>query len=182
MKKVILLLTTILSFTFVNAQNPLKKGQVQLNAGTGFSAWGIPVYAGLDFGIHKDISIGIEASYRRYHEDYYYNTYDYKYTHSAFAFGTNGNYHFNSLIGIPKKFDFYAGVNITYFAWNSDYTYKSDNGNGNDYWKPNYTIKSSVEPGVQVGGRYFFNDSFGLNTEIGAGAVTGAKFGITYQF
>ena len=182
MKKVFLLVTTVLFFSFSNAQNPLAKGQFQLNAGTGFSEWGIPVYVGLDYGIHKDISIGAEASYRRYNEVYYYGSDNLKYTYSAFAFGTNGNYHFNSLLKIPKKFDFYAGANITYFAWNSDYTYKSNNGSGNDYWKDQYRVKSSVELGAQVGGRYFFNDSFGLNAEIGAGAVTGAKFGITYQF
>ena len=45
-------------------QHPLQKGETQLNAGLGFSGWGIPIYAGLDYGIHKDISIGGELSYR----------------------------------------------------------------------------------------------------------------------
>lgn len=167
------------------SQNPLSKGQFQLNIGTGFSEWGIPVYVGLEYGIHKDISVGAEASFRRYYDDYYYSGDRIKNTHTGFSFGTFGNYHFNSLLKIPKKFDFYAGANVTYFSWNDDYTYYgNDNGIGNDYWKNyyGYNVKSTLEVGVQVGGRYFFNDHFGLNSEIGAGAVTGVKLGITYKF
>lgn len=179
MKKQLILIVTLIVTTLTFAQNPLNKGQFQLNGGLGFSGWGIPIYAGIDYGIHKDISIGAEISYRSYNENYYYSNNNYKYKNTAFAFGTNGNYHFNSLIGIPKKFDFYAGANVTYFAWSSEYYHSNNNNNNNNHLHNN--VKSNVELGIQVGGRYFFNNNFGLNTEISSGAVTGVKFGITYQ-
>lgn len=185
MNRRVLVLVAFFALLFSYAQNPLAKGQFQLNAGTGFSEWGIPVYVGLEYGIHKDVSIGVETSFRRYYDEYYFANDKHKYTHTGFAIGTFGNYHFNSLLKIPKKFDFYAGANITYFSWQNDYKYYgNDNGLGNDYWKNyyGYEAKSAVELGIQVGGRYFFTKSFGLNAEVGTGAVTGLKAGITYKF
>ncbi len=59
---------SLLIITFLllaaNSQSPLGKGNQQLNAGIGFSGWGIPVYVGLDFGVHQDISLG----YRRFNQ------------------------------------------------------------------------------------------------------------------
>jgi outer membrane immunogenic protein len=182
MKKSLLTVVFLLTFVLSNAQNPLAKGQFQLNAGTGFSGWGVPVYAGLEFGIHKDVSIGVETSFRKYYDDYYYSNEKYRYNHSAFAIGTFGNYHFNSLLKIPKKYDFYAGANATYLAWNTDAQYYGNKGVYSNDWKNRYNDRSSVELGVQVGARYFFTDHFGLNAEIGSGAIFGAKFGITYKF
>lgn len=37
---------------------------LQLNAGTGISGWGIPVYVGLDYGVTNEITVGAELSYR----------------------------------------------------------------------------------------------------------------------
>ncbi len=50
MKK-ILLLTLLLSGCMLSyAQGSLSVGRSQLNAGFGFSDWGVPVYLGLDYG------------------------------------------------------------------------------------------------------------------------------------
>ena len=61
---------TILNFAFVmglsiqsQAQAPLQIGENQLNVGIGTSSWGLPLYVGLDHGIHEDISVGGELSY-----------------------------------------------------------------------------------------------------------------------
>jgi hypothetical protein len=48
------------------AQSPLSKGDSQINAGVGFSNWGVPVYVGFDYGMDSNISLGGEVSYRRY--------------------------------------------------------------------------------------------------------------------
>ena len=48
----------------IHAQAPLGKGGSQLNAGFGFSGYGVPIYAGVDFGVSKDITLGIEGSFR----------------------------------------------------------------------------------------------------------------------
>ncbi len=183
MKKSTILLLIILFSNTSQAQYMLEKGDAQINAGLGFSTWGIPVYVGLDYGVHKDISIGGEFSYRSYTtygwDNHYYNAWNYhhnygwnyhSYHHNIFGFSANGNYHFNTILKIPKEFDFYAGINIGFYAW----TYP------NDYYGDRV---SGLGIGAQIGGRYYINDNFGINLEFGGGnAFGGGKFGISYKF
>lgn len=167
MKKlsIIILLSAISLFT-VKAQNQLSNGRVQLNAGVGFSGWGVPIYVGMDFGVSRDITLGFEGSFRNYRENYS----DIKYHSTIFGISGNGNYHFNRVLEIPSNWDFYAGLNLGFYAWTSPNDYP---GEGN----------SGLGLGAQIGGRYFFNDRFGLNLEAGGGnAFSGGKFGITYVF
>jgi outer membrane immunogenic protein len=167
MKKlsIIILLTAFTALT-VNSQSPLGKGNHQLNAGVGFSGWGIPVYVGFDFGVHQDITLGLEGSFRSYNQNFTGT----KYNSSIFGLSGNGNYHFNTILEIPSEWDFYAGINIGYFIWTSPSGYP---GNGS----------SGLGLGAQIGGRYFFSRNFGLNLEVGGGnAFSGGKLGITYIF
>lgn len=172
MKKLIL----IIAFGFISngvfAQSPLEEGKVQLNAGLGLSGWGVPVYFGLDYGIAKDFTLGGQISFQTNNDPYNYNNNNnYKYNSTAIGIGANGNYHFNRILHIPSKFDFYAGANVTYYIWNYD---KYEN-----YPHPNYT---TVGVGLQAGGRYFFTDKFGINLELGGNTGTsGAKFGVTFK-
>ena len=46
------------------AQSPIGKTGKQFNCGVGLSGIGVPVYFGLDFGVHPDITVGPELSYR----------------------------------------------------------------------------------------------------------------------
>lgn len=149
------------------AQNSTDRGNTQLNAGFGFSGWGIPVYVGLDFGVRNDITIGVEASFRSYKKDYL-DTY---YNHTILGFSGNANYHFNRILDIPYRWDFYAGLNLGFYLWTSPTDY------------PGSSL-SVFGLGAQVGGRYFFSDSFGINLEIGGNNAWsgGGKFGITYRF
>lgn len=165
MKKFItIILLTFLS-TIVYAQNPLNKGGSQLNAGVGFSDWGVPVYIGLDYGIDQDISIGGELSFRSYHEDWR----DYSYSHTIMGISGNVNYHFNRILKISRKWDFYAGLNIGFFIWSSPSDYHGDRSSGLDL-------------GAQIGGRYYFSNSVGINLEFGGGnAFSGGKFGISIK-
>jgi hypothetical protein len=147
------------------AQSPIAKGGAQFNAGVGLSTWGIPVYIGFDYGIHKDITIGAEVSYRSYDDRYK----DYRYTHSIIGVSGNINYHFNSLLNIPPKWDFYAGLNIGYYQWSSP----------NNYYGQHY---SGLGLGAQVGGRYYFTDRIGINLQVGGGNVfSGGKVGISIK-
>jgi outer membrane immunogenic protein len=148
----------------LNAQCPLKKGEHQFNAGLGFSSWGVPVYAGIDFGVFSDITAGIEASFRSYNE----NIDGSGYTSSVFGIAGNGNYHFNTVLEIPKNWDFYAGITLGYYSWVLASDYPGNNSSG-------------FGLGAQIGGRYFFNKNFGLNLEFGGGSgFSGGKIGITY--
>lgn len=167
MKKLsIILLLSVITVLTVNAQSPLGKGNQQLNAGVGFSGWGIPLYVGVDFGVHKDITLGVEGSFRSYNQNFTGT----KYNSSIIGLSGNGNYHFNTILDIPGNWDFYAGFNIGYFFWSTPSGYP---GNGS----------SGLGLGGQIGGRYFISNRFGLNLEFGGGnAFYGGKFGITYIF
>jgi len=169
MKKFILLVAFVCISNGAFAQAPLEEGGVQLNAGVGFSDWGVvPFYFGVDFGLVRDVTLGAQVSYLTNNDNYYHEDHNYNHN-SAVGIGGNGNYHFNRILNMPSKFDFYAGANVTGYIWNYD----------NKDYHPGY---DTFNVGVQVGGRVFFNDHFGLNLELGGGSsVSGAKFGITYK-
>jgi outer membrane immunogenic protein len=165
MKKNLLILSFLLFSSLIYAQSPIAKGESQLNAGLGLSSWGVPVYIGLDYGVHPDISLGGELSYRSYSDKYANINYD----HSVIGISGNGNYHFNRVLEIPKKWDFYAGLNLGFYIWNSPNDYQGSHSSG-------------LGLGAQVGGRYFFSDKIGLNLEFGGGnAFSGGKLGLTFK-
>jgi outer membrane immunogenic protein len=167
MKKFILLVAFGFITNGVFAQSPLEEGGVQLNAGVGLSGWGVPVYFGLDYGIARDWTLGGQLSFQTDDENYYGHNYE----SSAIGIGANGNYHFNRILHMPSKFDFYAGASLTYYIW--DYDDDFDNGHPDN---------TSLGLGLQVGGRYFFTDKFGINLELGGNTGTsGAKFGVTFK-
>ncbi|UOE42055.1 porin family protein [Chryseobacterium suipulveris] len=146
-----------------------QKGEFQLNAGVALPSHysdNVGLYAGFDYGIHKDITLGAEA---RFGGKDYGNNWNGRW----FGIGINGNYHFNSLIGIPNNWDFYAGPTIGF----NTFTWKDKNNNFAEPYKSNVAISA------QVGGRYFITNNFALNAEANAGDLfNGGKFGITYKF
>lgn len=148
------------------AQSPLSKGGKQLNAGIGFSGWGVPIYGGMDFGVYPDITVGFEASFRTYNQKFVGE----KFRSTIFGFSGNGNYHFNTILEIPSQWDVYAGLNLGYYIWTVSSDYPGDGASG-------------LGLGAQIGARYFFKNNFGVNLEFGGGnAFSGGKFGITYIF
>lgn len=163
MKKHFLIFIFLFAVNAFFVQNLLAKGQSRFNAGVGFSSYGVPVYFGFDCGIQKDLTLGGEISYRSYSENWRSDCYN----HSVIGFSGNTNYHFNSLLQIPKRWDFYAGLNIGFYLWNS-----SDSYNGSH--------SSGLGLGAQVGGRYYFTDGIAFNVEFGGGnAFSGGKFGLS---
>jgi outer membrane immunogenic protein len=171
MKKIILLFAFGFISTGIFAQAPLEEGGVQLNAGLGLSGWGVPVYFGLDYGIAKDFTLGGQLSFQTDNDPYNYNNNSYDYNSTAIGIGANGNYHFNRILNMPSKFNFYAGASLTYYIWNYD-----------DYNNNPHPDNTSLGLGLQVGGRYFFTDKFGINLELGGNTGTsGAKFGVTFK-
>lgn len=166
MKKInllILLITIGVSTTL--AQGTLGVGGKQFNAGVGFSNFGVPIYAGLDFGVHESITIGPRVSYRTYNQKFG----TVKFSQNLIVFSFNGNYHFNQLLDLPSEWDLYAGLTLGYYVWSS----ANDNYNGQG---------SGIGLDAQVGARYFFSDKFGLNLEFGGGTGNGGSFGITLKF
>lgn len=147
------------------AQRPISKGQSLINVGVGLSSRGVPVYLGFDYGVHPDVTLGAEVSYRNYNDNWDNSKYD----HSIVGILGNANYHFNSILNIPSPWDFYAGLNLGYFYWNSPSKYAG-------------SYNSGLGLGAQIGFRYFFNNSVGINLELGGGNVSsGGKVGITFK-
>ncbi len=165
MRKTLVLFVIFLTSSAMFAQNPIDKGQFQFNAGLGFSSWGVPVYAGFDYGVHPDITVGGELSFRTYNDKFL----DKKYNHTILGIVANGNYHFNNLMNIPSNWDFYAGLSLGFYFWNSSGDYPGDHSSGTGL-------------GLQVGGRYYFNEKFGLNLELGGGTIGAGKFGVSIRF
>lgn len=165
MKRFIFLTCVLVCCMEVYAQYPLAKGQKQFNIGFGLSSWGVPVFAGVDFGVHKDISAGGELSFRSYTNE----VKGVGYNHSILALGANGNYHFNSLLKIPGNWDVYAGLNLTFYSWNSPNGYRGEGSSG-------------AGLGIQLGARYYFTNKTAVNFELGGGYFSAGKLGITWKF
>jgi len=157
-----LFFATVLIFTssIIFAQSPISKGESQINIGLGLSSWGIPIYGGFDYCIYKDITVGGEASFRSYSE--------FGYNSTVLGISGNGNYHFNSILEIPTKYDFYAGLNVGLYIWNLPSNYPGSHTSG-------------LGAGMQVGGRYYFTNRISANLEFGGGAVSNGKIGISFK-
>jgi outer membrane immunogenic protein len=165
MKKLLLTAALFSGFFFSYGQNPLAVGSAQLNAGFGFSSWGVPLYIGLDYGAARDFTLGGELSFRSYNQNYN----GINYGHTIMGISGNGNYHFNTVFNIPRNWDFYAGLNVGFYVWNSPSDYNGTNNSG-------------FGLGAQIGGRYYFNRKVGLNLELGGGsAFSNGKIGLTVK-
>ena len=147
----------------VHAQYALKTGKMQFNGGVGLSSWGLPVYAGIDYGFDKNISFGGELSFRSFNE----RVFGVRYTSSIIGVTGNANYHLVELLGIDDLFDVYAGLNLGFYIWNTSGDY---NGNGS----------TGLGIGAQIGGRYYFKKNMAVNVELGGGnAFSGGKVGLS---
>lgn len=167
MKKFFLLAVSALMLLSIGAvaQSALPKGKTQLNFGVGFSDKGVPLYFGIDHAVHNNVTLGGEVSIRGYKENY--RNEDYR--HNVLGIAGNFNYHFNTLLSIPRNFDFYAGANVGFNIYNSP-----DNYDGDDV--------SGLGLGLQIGGRYFFTEKVGVNLEVGGGSTySGGKLGLTIR-
>ncbi len=169
MKKFTLLviLAFLMSATYAQRDGvaPLAKGELQLNFGTGFSNHGLPVYVSLDIALHKDITLTPEIHMVLPFADH------------AFGGGimVKADYHWNYLIGIPNNWDFYAGARAGIgFRGNKDNG--NDDNNGNDDYNNIYP-----ELGIQVGGRWYWSEKWGLNAELAAGTGFGFTFGVSMK-
>lgn len=165
MKKQFLVILLLMCSSAIFAQGPIDKGQSQINVGVGFSSWGVPVYLGFDYGVHRNVTLGAELSYRGYTD----NEDSYKYHHSILGILGNANYHFNTVLQIPSPWDVYAGLNLGFYSWQSPKNYGG-------------THNSGLGIGAQIGARYYFSNRVGVNLEFGGGnAFGGGKFGLTIK-
>lgn len=156
------------------AQYDLKK-QLQLNLGVGMTNFGAMEYLGADYGLHRDITIGLAFHHRSATETY---------TKLKIAGGQfTVNYHLNHLFKFEEeKCDMYIGPYFDYWLAAPDYK----------QLKPD---SASIGYGVQFGVRHYFSQHLGFLFELQGGAlknkaylvhdpsISGAlKLGLTYRF
>ena len=157
MKKIIFLFAIMMAASLVTfAQSDLDKGERRMNFGTGFSNYGVPLYFGMDFGVYPDITAGFVASVRS--------------DNNHFIMGASavGNYHFNTLLELDSEWDVYAGLSLGFVFWNYD----------------NKLINQPSPLGLdlQIGGRYYWDETWAVNLELGGGsAFSGTRIGVTYK-
>jgi hypothetical protein len=151
MKRLLLLTAAALFGLHAFSQSPIGEGGKQINFGLGLYSDGIPLYVGADFGIHPDITIGGQLGLDL--------GFDY------FALSARGDYHFNTLLEIPRDWDFYAGLSAGFVS-----------GIDNEF-------DSGVDLGIQVGGRYYWSSDWAINLEFGGGNnLAGGRFGLSKRF
>jgi len=164
MKKIVLVVLTICAFNSFGQEKAsglggnLSKGGMQVNVATGYSASGLPVILGLDYGVTEDITVGAEFSYR------------FKSGINVIGGGVNVNYHFNNLLSIPSPWDIYAGGSIGFYRASTSTALGS-------------VSATAVGGGGQLGVRYFLTEKLGLLLEGGgySGGVSGGKVGVTIR-
>ncbi len=146
---IIFCLSTLSAF----AQSPIGLGGKQLNFGISGNGSYVPIYVSLDFGVHKDITIAPQLGL-----DLDLDWFDISF---------RGDYHFNTIMGIPQNWDFYAGLTAGYSFWSE----KKKEHNEVDF-----------HIGAQVGGRWYWNDKWGLNLEFGGDTFYGnARLGLSLK-
>lgn len=157
MKKTIIFIALMLALTVVGfSQSNLDMGEKRINFGTGLSNHGVPLYFGMDFGVHPDISVGFVTSVRSDNN------------RSVLGAAAVGDYHFNRLLELDSEWDLYAGLSLGLVFWN-------------------YDDHSTNEPSplgldIQIGGRYYWNESWAINLELGGGsAFSGGRIGVSYK-
>ncbi len=101
MRILFVLLGFVFMSSFCHAQSPLYAGEKQANFGLGIDdGGGTPLYAGVDFNIANNLTLGPVAA-----------------VSSDFFSGTgNLNYHFDELFVLPSEWNVYAGVNAGFIV------------------------------------------------------------------
>lgn len=148
MKKTFILIAFMISTTFVMAQGqqefPL--GGKQLNFG--------PFYAGVDFGVQQNITVGPMISYNWAYYDPALGV-----LNPSFDLSGKADYHFGQLLDLSSEWDLYGGVRV---------------GLG---------FRSGVRllSGIEIGGRWFWNKKWGLNIESVYGNYLSGNIGVTMK-
>jgi hypothetical protein len=152
MKKLLFIVALVALFSASSfAQSPIGKGGKQVNFGLGFGS-DLPAYAGLDFGVHKDITLGPVVAFDL-------NGFDWM------TIAAKSDYHFNSVLNISPEFDFYAGLNIGFrVGINSNVNSGLQLGGqvgGRWYWNDHWGLNLELGGGVAFSG-----GSFGLSVRL----------------
>lgn len=161
MKRMILIFAIILVSETIFAQSgaaPLSKGENQVNFGLGLNSDSYIPYFGADYAFHNDWTTGLSILFV-IDEKVSLDPVD-RVDYSLHALG-RVDYHWNRLIGIPSYWDFYLGASVG-FGFISDDSFV-------------------IALGLQLGGRLYINDKWGVNVEFGGGGGSIASMGVSMK-
>lgn len=148
MKKIVALFVFVFSATILMAQgnDQFPIGEKQLNFG--------PLYAGVDFGVQQNITVGPMISYNWAYYDPVLGIFN-----TSFNLLGKADYHFGQLLNLPEQWDVYGGLRLGFGF-----------GNG-----------ARLLSGVEIGGRWFWSKKWGLNVETVYGNYVGGNIGVTMR-
>lgn len=170
----------ILSFGFASAQNFQEKA-ISIGPNIGLVEYG--AFYGLrgEYGLTKNIGIGLDLGYYRFSEDYSMPTFgfdqtadQFKMNYNAYSFMATGSYHF-----FPEsKFDPYVRVGLGYRSMDFSMTFGDEDstvfGIGSGY--------PSVFTGmVEAGVRFHINDVVSFRTSFSYPYFFNTGFDITFN-
>ena len=122
-----------------------------LNFGIGLSNSGLPIYVNYDIPVAANLTIAPSVQANL-------NGFDW------ITPAVKIDYYFDDLLGIPETFDFYGGANLGFTIWLNE-------ANGT----------SGLYLGIELGGRWWFNENMGLNLEFAGGTGFGTKLGLSMK-
>ena len=158
MKKLILI-TLLQAITLLSySQLAYQRGDKQINFGLNLGQ-GLGVYGSYENGVMDNISVGLEFGFGVNNANFSLTSSTYY--QSNFRFSANANYHFSQLIGVNEQWDFYGGLDIGYSFWTDG---KALPSNDEYSWYTN-----SFLIGGHGGARWFWNEQWGVNLEVGGG-------------
>ncbi len=157
------------------------KGLRQVNFGLELDGYGVPVYAGIDFGVGEMITIGPRLVYETSVNGYTSNRNKFYTRNSVFIPSFRGDYHFSGHIeGLPKELDFYGGLSLGVVTYRGTSKYTDTNG---DVFVQETKKSQDAELWIQLGARYYFSSNWGAQLEFATlGSNGNGSIGLSYKF
>ena len=179
MKKLSFAITMIVIGLSMNAQHVFDKGSLMFNGGIGapYNYGFIPTinFSG-EYGVIPTGDVGLvsfgglaEMQFADYNWNYY--NHNGSQVKPIFYLGPRASWHL--LVFESDEFDVYAGAGFGIKFWGQ---YNWDNGKNDVVYDPK--VGGYVEG--FVGGRWMFQDNLGLFAEVGGGAASVFRFGLTF--
>ena len=175
----LLLISCLTAFVFAHTAKAQNNGfpVTHFNAGIGASGWGIPLYASYDVNVAQDINIGGRLSFQTKKEGAVSFAGRNEWRHTIIGINGVGYYYLNRVLDIPAEYDFYGGLALGFYIWNTK-AIRSDSG-------PLVTSgggSGGLGLSLLAGGRYYFNDKLGANLELdGGNVISGVRIGVTWK-
>ena len=125
------------------------------NLGLGLNnGWGIPISGTYDWGFRQDFNLGVGLSVGL-------DVDDGQGSETALGAGFFTQWYADRILEIPSSLDVYAGLGVFYYTRDS---------------------ADDLDLNLFIGGRYYFNETLGVNLELGGGTVfSGGRVGLSWR-